>query len=1577
MTKQNSQYISDWLVLGPIFNPAHQTEHHQIGDGHPLAADILKDIDGNTFAPVATTALDTLGSAPNEGDVTAYGNGKFFASNDYRWRVLSFRNIDWEKLTSVEDNLHASLEGAGETHNPKDPLSFAGKHHALAFMLVYIRSPEERRTPLCVRSDDAIRLWLNGVELGEPLRYEGERDICDSSWEACADVNLQQGWNVLLAAVAETHVEWGVSVRFANADGLEFSTTHYGGVWMRVYGIVRNEFGEPLDTVTVQAFDRDMRNEQLLGAVLAKTGKYEIRYQRSQFLKAEKDSADLIVKVLDAAGKPLYVTPIQFNVPDEIEVNIVLEDAEFNGTSEYDVLTDMLTPLLDGVSPLEVREDDQFQDVSFLAGETGCSLLTIGTWVACQRLAEKTAIENTPLQAAVFYGFMRQGQPSLLYGSLLDDVKHPDRITLLEDRILRDLSNIIPELQQSLLEKAVADNLVSSRIKPQIPAILETLRQIKLKYAADISFGGGKGTVGQLLGLTPAAKEKQTDFLDAFTKFRGPINEFWKKLETDQILPEEAVKDVKLSFELGALTRNHIPLVGELKRMFQQGTVGYKRELAKFSREDWKQIFQQTGPDGEPIGVPANIDGHDDDAKQEQFAADLEQRFERSYPTTMLSAKLERAEASPLTAKTDIIRFVENNPQFHLDRHRIDQYLVENKDALNGIANPETAVREIKSVQRVFKLNSTYEVADALLSQNIDSAQQVYFLGREQMVTALADAGINKIEANKIYSKAENAYSLALALFGSYNISLNGVTPSAAPSILGSYNISADGITPYAASSILGGYNISAEGITPSAAPSITLDTLPNLQTLFGSVDYWECTECRSVYSPAAYFVDILQFLRLRKTQGTHTNKDKNVMQVLLERRPDLGEIELSCENTNTPLPYIDLVNEVLEDAYLRPTPVILDAEIEKDLKAGKKIEQTVLKELTVKGLPISDEAEVYAPDSQKQWAIRDQQHAYKVFKTGTTLHILPTKQTHLSAAELRANPEYTNIDAYKKLAKEIFPLNLPFDLWSLQTRTYLQHLGVSQPRLFELFQQKPADKITLSPSDLQIDCAWLGITEQERKIITGTLTGTLTGKQPWEFWGLKEDYNDIPNPGNPADSTKNVSGGWKEVLSHVNIMLHRSGLTYKELLQLLEMKYINPTGNIVVDTPGSNTADCDISKFLICNLIEDPLNPLNKIHRFIRLWRKLDCAMWEVDLLLDTSSNPAVIDRQLTDAVLRDISGMSRLRDRFAIDWRTAYSLYHNIDHNLYVDWSSPGAPPVQTLYQRLFGNKLVDAVTTFHESPAFITGTIAGKFSGIIAAFRIKESDLTLILRDDLKIDVTQDPNTLDLSSIGGGDNAKTNWWFVLSKIYRITLLAKGLGLTVDAFLRLKRLYGQDPFANPAATLAFAKLADKVSNSGFSVPELDYLLAHPYISSSGVALDDKTITSTLKTIREGLQKIDDEIRLKTEETPEAYVKSVKSKLGLLPTLVKDSDQAKALAIINGTWEGSTADRNKLIDDYFVGVLDLTVAKVSLAAIPAGLSPADQDQVNAHQDQVNARFAYVQSALETFLLQAEPEQSF
>ena len=205
---QTSESIATWLSLGPIFNPAHQTDRHASDDGHPTAAEIIQAINGETLDPGRLTA--SLSAGPSAGDIVSYGDGSLFPTREYRWQRLGFGNLNWADPGAVQDVIHTRL-GAGElSQDPADPASFTGKHHALVFFLTYVVSSDARATRLCVRSDDAIRVWLNGTEV-RPLSYAGDRDINASTQESCAQVSLRQGVNILLAAVAETHYEWGFS----------------------------------------------------------------------------------------------------------------------------------------------------------------------------------------------------------------------------------------------------------------------------------------------------------------------------------------------------------------------------------------------------------------------------------------------------------------------------------------------------------------------------------------------------------------------------------------------------------------------------------------------------------------------------------------------------------------------------------------------------------------------------------------------------------------------------------------------------------------------------------------------------------------------------------------------------------------------------------------------------------------------------------------------------------------------------------------------------------------------------------------------------------------------------------------------------------------------------------------------------------------------------------------------------------------------------------------------------------------------------------------------------------------------
>ena len=83
-------------------------------------------------------------------------------------------------------------------------------------------------------------------------------------------------------------------------------------------------------------------------------------------------------------------------------------------------------------------------------------------------------------------------------------------------------------------------------------------------------------------------------------------------------------------------------------------------------------------------------------------------------------------------------------------------------------------------------------------------------------------------------------------------------------------------------------------------------NNIPNYADLFGNIDFKEGDDARSVYSPAAYLTDLLQML----DDEFVTSEDNFDLD---DRRSDIKDIDLDAENTNTLIPYLDIVNEVLE----------------------------------------------------------------------------------------------------------------------------------------------------------------------------------------------------------------------------------------------------------------------------------------------------------------------------------------------------------------------------------------------------------------------------------------------------------------------------------------------------------------------------------------------------------------------------------------------------------------------------------------------------------------------------------------
>ena len=107
-------------------------------------------------------------------------------------------------------------------------------------------------------------------------------------------------------------------------------------------------------------------------------------------------------------------------------------------------------------------------------------------------------------------------------------------------------------------------------------------------------------------------------------------------------------------------------------------------------------------------------------------------------------------------------------------------------------------------------------------------------------------------------------------------------------------------------------------------------------------------------------------------------------------------------------------------------------------------------------------------------------------------------------------------------------------------------------------------------------------------------------------------------------------------------------------------------------------------------------------------------------------------------------------------------------------------------------------------------------------------------------------------------------------LSAIYRNLLLARALGVSLREYVALRALVetaapnpsgyeSVDPFdpAWPEHLAKFIDAVERVRKSGFSVAKLEYLLRHVVSTDSGVAPDDVTVGTLLKSLRDGLSKI------------------------------------------------------------------------------------------------------------------------
>jgi hypothetical protein len=297
-------------------------------------------------------------------------------------------------------------------------------------------------------------------------------------------------------------------------------------------------------------------------------------------------------------------------------------------------------------------------------------------------------------------------------------------------------------------------------------------------------------------------------------------------------------------------------------------------------------------------------------------------------------------------------------------------------------------------------------------------------------------------------------------------------------------------------------------------------DEFPTMKSLF-QLDYCACSDCQTVHSVSAYVVDTLHYLNERlvtdKDLGSGT-PNKTAKQALFARRPDLGDMDLSCDNTNITLPYIDVVCELLEEAVSPDQGVEYDYSVDSGL-----VSAPFLTFLRGAGLPFTANAVVSLANTlpPHNRVVRDKRVVAKMLPKGTDKwQIIVLKQMYGPAELVDAMPQYVNVNAYDLLADKAYVFMLPFSLAEQECKAYFSQFNVSRADLMRALQTAAT-----GPTDSDIAAEVLGLTKKEYGLIS-----TAQPSMQDTFWSIGD--------GKPAT----------DLMTNVENFLDKTKLQYSDL---------------------------------------------------------------------------------------------------------------------------------------------------------------------------------------------------------------------------------------------------------------------------------------------------------------------------------------------------------------------------------------------------------------------------------------------
>ena len=464
---------------------------------------------------------------------------------------------------------------------------------------------------------------------------------------------------------------------------------------------------------------------------------------------------------------------------------------------------------------------------------------------------------------------------------------------LLAGGALADPGARSPDDLRVALAAAIDSGAVSTATADAARATLDHLS----RFAPLLPSQTSRGSLGDALATLPRAEqldEAQSVHFATLITALGHGPSLWEAVKASDLASRAT--PLKRTLALQEITGSFAPMMNALQARPGASKDDSSAFLATVRPSEWRELARNNGaPEGEsPLA----------------YADRLQTAVERQHPTAALRARLEHGDVTLKGAPAERLgEFLAGHPDFDFHAADFDGELKKSE------ADDELR-RALASVRRSLSLaGGRIDASAALMNAGLDSSFAIANLGaarfRGRMRKAMPNAIIDRIQ-----KAADDQLLTNLSLGASRWAQSRGpIAPSR------------DG---------RGGRNAGGGGDGGGAESG--MDGGPTLRSLFGDMDRCECSECRSVLGPAAYLADLLHFL---ETSAANDDGTTSALDGLIARRPDLRHVELSCENTNTEIPYTDLVLETLENAVALPlqvAPALQSTAVAGQLVAGNAI---------------------------------------------------------------------------------------------------------------------------------------------------------------------------------------------------------------------------------------------------------------------------------------------------------------------------------------------------------------------------------------------------------------------------------------------------------------------------------------------------------------------------------------------------------------------------------------------------------------------------------------------------------------